>query len=122
MRWRMVCGSSRRFTSNGCHEWQISRSGPQPAKRRSGRLAPSRAPIGRTAGGAIEELIDADPVAARVREIMADRRTWTGLLPIFCTPPPMDGVMARRTRVAVGQKMPGQLRAASVVHRLFSGP
>jgi hypothetical protein len=27
---------------------------------------------------AIEDLIDTDPVAARVREIMADRRTWTG--------------------------------------------
>jgi hypothetical protein len=28
--------------------------------------------------GAIEELIDADPVAARVRGIMANRSTWTG--------------------------------------------
>jgi hypothetical protein len=28
--------------------------------------------------GAIEELIDADPIAARVREIMADRSTWSG--------------------------------------------
>src|SRR5438105_1252556 len=28
--------------------------------------------------GAIEDLIEADPVAARVREMMADRRTWTG--------------------------------------------
>jgi hypothetical protein len=28
--------------------------------------------------GAIEDLIDADPVAARVREIMANRVTWTG--------------------------------------------
>jgi hypothetical protein len=27
---------------------------------------------------AIEDLIEADPVAARVREIMADRRTWIG--------------------------------------------
>jgi len=27
---------------------------------------------------AIEELVDADPVAARVREIMANRSTWTG--------------------------------------------
>src|SRR5437899_1408134 len=27
---------------------------------------------------AIESIIDADPVAARVRQIMADRRTWTG--------------------------------------------
>ena len=27
---------------------------------------------------AIEDLIDADPVAARVREIMANRNTWTG--------------------------------------------
>src|SRR5262249_26307201 len=27
---------------------------------------------------AIEDLIDADPVAARVREIMANRRMWTG--------------------------------------------
>src|SRR5919204_3063143 len=29
-------------------------------------------------GGAIEDLIDADPIAARVREIMANRVTWTG--------------------------------------------
>jgi hypothetical protein len=27
---------------------------------------------------AVEDLIEADPVAARVREIMVDRRTWTG--------------------------------------------
>jgi hypothetical protein len=27
---------------------------------------------------AIEEFIDADPVAARIREIMANRSTWTG--------------------------------------------
>jgi hypothetical protein len=29
-------------------------------------------------GAAIEDLVDADPVAARVRAIMANRRTWTG--------------------------------------------
>jgi hypothetical protein len=29
-------------------------------------------------GGAIEDLIDADPVAARVREIMTNRSAWTG--------------------------------------------
>jgi hypothetical protein len=28
--------------------------------------------------GAIEDLIEADPVAARVREIMADRKGWAG--------------------------------------------
>ena len=27
---------------------------------------------------AIEDFIDADPVAARVRELMASRMTWTG--------------------------------------------
>jgi hypothetical protein len=27
---------------------------------------------------AVEDLIEADPVAARVREIMAERRTWAG--------------------------------------------
>ena len=39
---------------------------------------------GQTAGAAIEYIIDADPVAACVREIMAERSSWTGSAAELC--------------------------------------
>jgi len=50
------------YASGACRAWLISRSGQQPAR------APARA---------IENIVDADPVAAHVRELMADRAQWT---------------------------------------------
>jgi hypothetical protein len=53
----------------------------------------------------IEELIDADPLAARVREIMADRRTWAGTASdLLRAGAPTRPVLAYRMGVAVGQK------------------
>ena len=51
------------------------RCGLQHARRHSGRLARLRAANRRAA---VEDLIEADPVAARVRTIMAKRGIWTG--------------------------------------------
>jgi hypothetical protein len=54
-----------------------SRSGPQPARAPFDRWAPSKPRI-RTTGATVENIVDADPVAALVREMMADRAQWTG--------------------------------------------
>ena len=35
---------------------------------------------------AIENVLDADPVAACVSEMMAERSDWTGARPTFCVP------------------------------------
>jgi hypothetical protein len=51
-------------------------SGRRLAKQPCGPPALSLAPTEQTA--AIEGIIDADPVAACVREIMAERSSWTG--------------------------------------------
>src|SRR5262249_22758891 len=63
MRPRMEYACCRMYASGACRAWLISRSGQQPAR------APARA---------IENIVDADPVAAHVRELMADRAQWTG--------------------------------------------
>jgi hypothetical protein len=39
---------------------------------------------------AIENIVDADPVAALVREIMADRAQWTGSASDFCRSAPTE--------------------------------
>jgi hypothetical protein len=62
--------------SSGCRAWLTSRSGPQPVRTHFGPRAPLKPLIPTT--DAIENIVDADPVAARVREIMADRPQWTG--------------------------------------------
>jgi hypothetical protein len=58
--------------------WPISPYGQLPAKPRSGRPALSCAPTRPIAGAAIETVIEADPVAACVRDIVAMQTTWSG--------------------------------------------
>ena len=76
-RWCMGYGGSIAFTPIGCRGWLILPSGRRPVKPHSGPPAPSLAPT-RPLSGPLESIIDADPVAACVREIMAERSSWTG--------------------------------------------
>ena len=75
---RAACGNCPVCASSGCRGWPTSRSGPRPAKPRFGPPALLRAPTRANRKAAIEDALDADPVAACVREIMAERSSWTG--------------------------------------------
>ena len=66
----------RMYASSAYRAWLTSRSGRPPARAHFDARAPSQPPNNRR--DAIENIIDADPVAALVREIMADRAQWTG--------------------------------------------
>jgi hypothetical protein len=66
---------------------------------------------------AIEAMVEADPVAARVRELMAERGRWTGnasdlLRGGSSALGTMDG-----ERMEVGPPLPGRWLAGSVRHR-----
>jgi hypothetical protein len=62
---------------------------------------------------AIEDLIDADPVAAWVRQIMANRSTWTGSA--SGVPAQPWRVPASRAGPRLGPRAPGNLPADYVV-------
>ena len=70
---------------------------------------------------AIESIIDADPVAAWVREIMTKRSSWTGAQPSFCGPAPIAGVMAFPATVPAGPEIPARSRAACAARRRSCG-
>src|SRR5262249_20144372 len=65
---------------------------------------------------AIENIVEADPVAARVREIMADRAQWAGSLPIFCWPAPMLRATPWLGTALAGQRVPAHSPAGRVGH------
>jgi len=78
MRPRMAYTCCHVYVSSGCRAWLTSHSGPtacESAFRPAGTL---EAVYSNNRPAAIENIIDADPVAALVREIMADRAQWTG--------------------------------------------
>jgi hypothetical protein len=59
--------------------WLTSRSGPQPVRAHFDLWAPSKeTAYSNNRRAAIENIVDADPVAAYVRDIMADRAQWIG--------------------------------------------
>jgi hypothetical protein len=75
---RMAYRCCRRSASGGCRAWLTSRSGSQPAKRDFTPRPPLKPLISNNRRDAIENIVEADPVAARVREIIADRAQWAG--------------------------------------------
>jgi hypothetical protein len=68
----------RASASSGCRAWLTSRSGPQPARAHFDPRGTLETAYSNNRRAAIENIIDADPVAAHVREIMADSAQWTG--------------------------------------------
>ena len=71
---------------SGCRGWPTSRSGRRSARPRSGPPAASHARYEANRKAAVGDTIEADPTAARVREIMAKRSTWAGAPPSCCGP------------------------------------
>jgi hypothetical protein len=102
------CATYAIFNSNSFPGWQTLRCGPRHAKRRSGRVQANHR-------GAIEALIDADPVAARVREIMASRVTWTGTASELLRMG--SGSVLLSGNAQAGQEAPGNSPAGCVVRR-----
>ena len=65
---------------------------------------------------AIEDLIDVDPLAARIRQIMANCSTWTGeMLPTSWVPAPICRIPASRAGPQLGRRTPGHSPADCVV-------
>jgi len=58
--------------------------------------------------GGVARVIDSDPVAACVREIMAERTMWLGARQTFCARVRMRQDMARRRGAQLGQKISGR--------------
>jgi hypothetical protein len=65
----------------------------------------------------IEDLIDGDRVAVWVRQIMANRSTWTGSASDLLVPVQPWRVSASRARPQLGLRVPGNLPADCVVRR-----
>ena len=78
MRPRTAYRCCRRCASSGCPAWLTSRSGPQPVRATFRPAGTLETAYSNNRRDAIENIVDADPVAARVRELMADRAQWTG--------------------------------------------
>ena len=66
------------FVSKSCREWPILRCGGRPARRPSGRRARSYAPITPTVAQRLTGSSRPTPWPPFVRQIMAERTTWTG--------------------------------------------
>ena len=74
----MDCVPYPRFDWNSCHAWPTLHSGRRPARRYSAPRGAFCMPIRQTAGPPSRIVVDADPVAARIRDIMAERTMWSG--------------------------------------------
>ena len=70
---------------------------------------------------AIESVIDTDPVAACMREIMTDLRSWTGSASDFLSPAPIGPVMTSHGEAQAGPKIPARSLAACVGCRRSCG-
>src|SRR5262249_4485453 len=66
---------------------------------------------------AIENIVDADPVAARVRELMADRAQWTGSASDLLQVGINVGGNAMAAWPLAGQRVPAHSLAGCVEHR-----
>jgi hypothetical protein len=78
MRPRMACTCCRGFASSGYRAWAdfaLLGTACESAFRPAGSLETAYSHNRREA---IENIVDADPVAAHVRKIMAERAQWTG--------------------------------------------
>jgi hypothetical protein len=70
---------------------------------------------------AIDDAIDADPAAACVHEIMAERSIWMGAPPTFCVPRPLLSVTVQG-RAQAGPKILGHSPATCAARRQLCGP
>jgi hypothetical protein len=70
----MDCARSPKFDWNSCPGWPTLHSGPRPACPAGDFLHAYKA----NRRSAIEDMVEADPVAARTRDIMAARVMWSG--------------------------------------------
>jgi hypothetical protein len=61
---------------------------------------------------AIEDAIDADPVAACVRELMAERSSWAGNATDRCGPAPITAGTELGGSAPAGPEIPGRSPAA----------
>jgi hypothetical protein len=66
------------FTSLGCREWLTSRSGATACETGLWPAGTFTRAYTANRKAAIEGLIDSDPIAACVRELMSERSSWTG--------------------------------------------
>jgi hypothetical protein len=70
----------------------------------------------------IESIVDADPVAACVREIMAERGSWMGIAADLHGPAPIAAVMEFRDTVPTGPKIHARSPAVCAGRRPSCGP
>ena len=66
---------------------------------------------------AIEDVVEADPVAARIRDIMAERTMWSGNASDFCASLPIFQEMTHLGLAQGGRNLPERLPAGSGARR-----